>query len=435
MEIVHPAVAGIDVHKKQVTVTVLIPGRSPGEPTVMIKVFRTFWRPLQQLAAWLIALGVTDAAMEATGVYWWPVYHALAQAGIEVCVCNAAHMHNLPGRKTDVRDSQWIADLHRHGLLRPSFIPSQAVAGLRQRTRYRKTLIQARTAEGQRLGKVLEDAGIKIDAVASQLLGVSGRAMIEALIAGERDSAVLAGLARGRLRRKLDELQAACDGRFTDAHAQMCRLHLDAHDRLTEQITGLDALVAAAAEPFAHLITRLVTIPGIGLRTAQVIIAETGGDMARFPTPGQLAAWAGLAPGNRESAGKHRKTGTRKGNKHLKAALTEAAWTTARTRTRPGARLRRLIHRFGKGNEKRAAIAVAHTLLMIVWAVLAHEQNYREDGEDFYDKRARRNRTQLAARHQQALQRLGYQVILQPLDEELGSDAAPAEPPPTATTA
>jgi transposase len=433
MEIIHPAVAGIDVHKKQVTVSVLTPAATPAGYTATVKVFRTFWRPLQQLAAWLIALGVTDAAMEATGVYWWPVYHALAQTGaIDVCVCNAAHMRNLPGRKTDVRDSRWIAELHRFGLLRPSFIPTAAVADLRQRTRYRKTLIEARTAEGQRLAKVLEDAGIKIDSVASQLLGASGRAMITALIAGERDPVVLAGLAKGLLRRKLDELQAACDGRFTAAHAQMCRLHLSAHDRLTEQITHLDELVDPAAEPFAQLIARLQTIPGIGRRTAQVIIAETGGDMTRFPTPGQLAAWAGLAPGNRESAGKHRKTGTRKGNTHLKAALTEAAWTTARTRTRPGARLRRLIHRFGRGNEKRAAIAVAHTLLRIVWVVLARDQDYREDGADFYDQRARRNREHLAARHQQALRRLGYDVALQPLDSDAPTpDDEPAQPPPT----
>jgi transposase len=225
----------------------------------------------------------------------------------------------------------------------------------------------------------------------------------------------------------------ACDGRFTDAHAQMCRLHLATYDRLSEQITTLDALVAQATEPFTPQLARLQTIPGIGLRTAQVIIAETGGDMARFPTPGQLAAWAGLAPGNRESAGRRHKTATRKGNTHLKAALTEAAWATARTRTRPGARMRRLMHRFGRGNEQRAAIAVAHTLLRIVWTVLAHDQNYREDGEDFYDRRARHARDHLAARHQQALQRLGYRVTIEHIEPE-GNDAETTQPPPTAST-
>ena len=269
---------------------------------------------------------MTDAAMESTGVYWWPVYHALAQAGpIEVCVCNAAHMRNVPGRKTDIKDCQWIAELHEHGLLRPSFIPGQQVAALRARTRYRKKLIEHRASEGQRLSKVLEDAGIKIDSVASELLGVSGRDMVEALIAGERDPFRLAGLARGRLRAKLDDLEMACDGRFTAGHAQLCRIHLDAYDLLTTQIATLDQLVATAAEPFEAVIARLVTIPGIGPRIAQVIVAETGGDMARFASSARLAAWAGLAPGDNESAGKRKKAAARKGNPHLRAAMVEAS--------------------------------------------------------------------------------------------------------------
>lgn len=427
MEIVHPRVAGLDVHKKQVTVAVLLPGAAPGERTVQVKQFRTFWRALQKMAAWLVQMGVTDAAMESTGVYWWPVYHALAQTGkIEVCVCNAAHMRNVPGRKTDVRDSQWIAELHQHGLLRPSFIPTQATAALRARTRYRKKLIESRTAEGQRLAKVLEDAGVKIDSVASKLLGVSGRQMIEALIAGERDPYVLANLAKGVLRRKHDELEMACDGRFTDEHAQMCRRHLDAYDWFTAQIAGLDQLVTVAAEPFGTVIARLMTIPGIGVRAAQVIVAETGGDMSRFATAAHLAAWAGLAPGNRESAGKRMRTGTRKGNTHLAAVMVEAAWATSRTRTRPGARMRRLLHRFGKGNERRAAVAVAHTLLCIAWAVMAHDREYVDAGADYYDQRARRNREHLAKRYQQALTRLGYQVTIEP------ADPSPPSTPPQA---
>ena len=414
MEVVHPQVAGIDVHKKVIWVAVRLPGQGPGQRALTVRRFKTFWRSLQKMAAWLSELGVTDAAMESTGVYWWPVYHALAGAGIEVCVCNAAHMRNVPGRKTDLADCQWIAELHEHGLLRASFNPTGAVAELRARTRYRKKLIEQRTSEGQRLAKVLEDAGIKIDSVASRLLGKSGREMIEALIAGERSPERLADLAKGVLRRKTDVLQMACDGRFTDSHAQMCRLHLDAYDHLTATIAELDALVAEAAAPFAAVIARLITIPGIGQRTAEVIVAETGGDMARFASSARLAAWAGLAPGDNESAGKRRHAAARQGNRHLRAAMTEAAWATARTRTRPGARFRRLARRFGKDHEKKAATAVARTLICIAWAVMAHGQDYADAGEDYYDQRDQRNREHLIRHHQQALARLGCQVTLVP---------------------
>jgi transposase len=414
MDIVHPRVAGIDVHKKVIWVAVRLPGDRPGGRTVTVRRFATFWRQLQKMAAWLAELGVSHVAMESTGVYWWPVYHALAGERIEVCVCNAAHMRNVPGRKTDLRDCQWIAELHEYGLLRPSFIPAAEVAALRQRTRYRKKLIEQRISEGQRLTKVLEDAGIKIDSVASDLLGVSGRAMIEALIAGERNPGVLADLAKGVLRRKIEGLQMACDGRFTASHGQMCRLHLDARDHLTARIAELDVLVAEAAAPFQPLIARLITIPGIGQRTAEVIIAETSGDMARFATPARLAAWAGLAPGDNESAGKRKHAAARQGNRHLRTALVESAWATARTRSRPGARFRRLARRFGRGNEKKAAVAVAHTLARIAWTVMKNDQDYAEAGEDYYDRLDQRNRDHIVRHHQQALARLGYQVTLTP---------------------
>lgn len=429
MDIVHPRVAGIDVHKKIIWVAVRLPGERPGERTVQVKSFRTFWRSLQKMAAWLSELGVTDAAMESTGVYWWPVYHALAQAGIAVCVCNAAHMRNVPGRKTDLKDCQWIAELHEFGLLRASFVPAAEVAALRQRTRYRKKLIEQRTSEGQRLSKVLEDAGIKIDSVASELLGKSGRAMIEALVAGERNPGVLADLAKGVLRRKTDELQMACDGRFTASHGQMCRLHLDAYDHLTSQIAALDELVAGAVAPFARVIAHLVTIPGIGQRTAQVVVAETGGDMTRFAASARLAAWAGLAPGDNESAGKRKKAAARKGNRHLGTAMTESAWATARTRSRPGARFRRLARRFGRGNEKKAAVAVAHTLLCIAWAVMKYDGDYTEAGEDYYQQRDQRNHDHLARHHQQALARLGYHVTLTPPGDP-DPPPGPDMPPP-----
>jgi transposase len=424
MEVVHPQVAGIDVHKKVIWVAVRLPGQGPGQRQLTVRRFKTFWRSLQKMAGWLAELGVTDAALESTGVYWWPVYHALAGAGIEVCVCNAAHMRNVPGRKRDITDCQWIAELHEYGLLRASFIPDAQVTALRQRTRYRKKLIEQRTSEGQRLAKALEDAGIKIDSVASRLLGKSGRAMIEALIAGERDPARLAGLALGVLRRKTDELQMACDGRFTAGHAQMCRLHLDAYDRLTAQIAELDTLVADAAAPFERLIARLITIPGVGQRTAEIIIAETGGDMTRFATAARLAAWAGLAPGDNESAGKRKKAPTRQGDRQLRTAMVEAAWATWRTATRPGARFRRLARRFGKGNEKKAAVAVAHTLLCIAWAVMRYDADYVDAGTDYYERRDQRNREHLVRYHQNALARLGVEVIVTP-----PGDGAP--PPPT----
>jgi transposase len=430
MDIVHPRVAGIDVHKKIIWVAVRLPGERPGGRTVTVRRFATFWRQLQKMAVWLAELGVTHAAMESTGVFWWPVYHALAGAGLQVCVCNAAHMRNVPGRKRDITDCQWIAELHEFGLLRASFIPAAEVAALRQRTRYRKKLIEARTSELQRLSKVLEDGGLKIDSVASSLTTASARDMIEALIAGQRDPAVLAGLARGVMRKKIPELQMACDGRFTDSHGQMCRLHLDAHDHLGAQIAELDALVARAAEPFAAVIARLVTIPGIGPRTAQVIVAETGGEMTRFATSARLAAWAGLAPGDNESAGKRKHAAARKGNQHLRTAMVESAWTVARSRTRPGARFRRLARRFGRGNEKKAAVAAAHTLICIAWVIMARDQDYAEAGEHYYEQRDQRNREHLIRHHQQALARLGYQVTLTGPGD--GSPPPGTDTPPTA---
>jgi transposase len=409
VDIVHPRVAGIDVHKKVIWVAVRLPGAEPGERKVTVKSFKTFWRSLLKMAAWLTELGVTDAAMESTGVYWWPVYHALAQAGpIEVCVCNAAHMRNVPGRKTDIKDCQWIAELHEYGLLRPSFIPGQQVAALRARTRYRKKLTGHRASEGQRLPEVLEDAGIKIDSVASELLGVSGRDMVEALIAGERDPFRLAGLARGRLRAKPGQLEMACDGRFTAGHAQLCRIHLDAYDLLTTQIATPGQLVAKAAEPSGPVIARLMTIPGIGQRIAQVIVAETGGDMARFTSSARLAAWAGLAPGDNESAGKRMKAAARKGNPHLRAAMAGGAWAVSRTASRPGARFRRLTYRFGRLNIKKAAVAVA--------------------GSDYYDQRDQRNHEHLVRHHQQALTRLGYQITLTPPGDGSPPPSSPQQP-------
>ena len=301
-------------------------------------------------------------------------------APLEVLLVNARHVKNVPGRKSDALDAAWLAELTECGLLRGSFIPPPQIAAIRELTRYRKKLIEQRTSELQRLAKVLEDSGIKIDSVASALTTLSARDMIEALIAGERDPAVLADLARGRMRTKIPDLRLACAGRFGDQHALMCTLHLEHIDHLTDMIARLDTRIDEASLPFVQQTNLLATIPGIGERAAQVIISEIGVDMARFPTAAHLASWAGLCPGNNESAGKHRSGRTRKGNTELCAVLTECAWAAGRTSTYVGAQFRRFHRRFGKKGGRKAAIATAHTLIVIVWHVLAETTAYRDLG-------------------------------------------------------
>ncbi|MFE9695052.1 IS110 family transposase [Micromonospora sp. NPDC005806] len=305
-----------------------------GQRRQQVRKYPTFYAALREMTVWLVAEQVTHVAMEATGVYWRPVFHALAEAdGLEILLCNAHHVKNVPGRKTDASDAVWLAELCEVGLPRGSFIPPADIAAIRELTRYRKKLIEERTRETQRLHKVLEDGGIKLDSVASDATGVSGRAMIEALIAGERDPAVLADLAREVLRKKIPDLTLALAGRFADHHALLCRLHLTHIDHLNDMIGKLDARIEEAITPFAARRDRLKTIPGVGDRAAQTIISEIDVDMTRFPTPAHLASWAGLCPGNHESAGKRRKGTTRHGNPHLATVLVEAAWATSRTRT------------------------------------------------------------------------------------------------------
>ena len=373
MEIVYDRVAGIDVGKKIIAVAVRTPGQEPGKRHQQIRKFNTFYQTLTAMVAWLVGEGVTHVSMEATGVYWKPVFHALcaAERPLEVLLVNARHVKNVPGRKSDALDAAWLAELTECGLLRGSFIPPPQVSAIRELTRYRKKLIEARTSELQRLGKVLEDAGIKIDSVASTLTTRSARDMVEALINGQRDPAVLADLARGVMRHKIDDLRLACEGRFSEQHALMCTLHLEHIDHLADMIARLDTRIDEATLPFARQIELLTTIPGIGERAAQVIISEIGVDMSRFPTDAQLASWAGLCPGNNESAGKHRSGRTRKGNIELCTVLTESAWAAGRTRTYVGAQFRRFHRRFGKKGGQKAATATAHTLIVIIWHVLA----------------------------------------------------------------
>jgi len=379
MEIVYERVAGIDVHKKQITVTVRTPGQRPGKRRQQVRRYATFYAALREMTAWLVSEGVTHVAMESTGVYWMPVFHALAEPGSpEIVLCNAQHVKNVPGRKTDVKDSQWLAQLMEVGLLRGSFIPPAQIAAIRQLCRYRRTL---RTREGQRPRKMLEDGGIKLDSVASDVLGVSSRSMIRALIDGERDPAVLADLAQRTLRRKIPDLTLALAGRFGAHHGVLCELHLDHIDHLDAMIGRLDARIAQATAPFADACQRLMSIPGVGEHAARAIIGEIGTDMSRFPTAAHLASWAGLCPGNHESAGKQ---------------------------------LRRLKRRMGKKSGPKAAVAVAHTILTIAWHLLAHGGTYTDLGADYYTRREEDPET-LAAKLKRKIESLGYTVELSPV--------------------
>ena len=410
MEIVYERVAAIDVGKREVAVTVRTPGQPRGPRTQQTRKFRTYFQVLRQMVDWLVDQGVTHVAMEATGVYWKPVFHALCEADtLEVVLVNARHVKNVPGRKTDVKDSEWLAQLLECGLLRGSFIPPKDIAAIRELTRYRKKTIQARTRELQRLSKVLEDAGIKIDSVASSITTLSARDMIEALIAGERDARVLANLARGMMRNKIPDLTMACSGRFADHHAVLARLHLDHIDHLTRMIDGLDERIEQVMAPFAPQLALLRTIPGIGDRAAQILISEIGVDMSRFPTAAHLASWAGLCPGNNESAG--RKSGrTRKGNAEVRDVLTECAWSAGKTGSYIGAQFHRFHRRFGKNGGGKAAVAVAHTLIVIVWHVLHDQTEYRELGHDHFTRRDNPEATTRRLIHD--LEALGYRVQL-----------------------
>jgi len=411
VEIVYGRVAAIDVGKKEVAVTVRVPGEVPGARRQQTRKFKTFYQVLAQMVGWLVEQGVTHVAMEATGVYWKPVFHALCEVDtLEVVLVNARHVKNVPGRKTDVKDSEWLAQLLECGLLRGSFIPPRDIAAIRELTRYRKKTIQARTRELQRLSKVLEDAGIKIDSVASSITTLSARDMVEALISGERDPRVLADLARGRMRSKIPDLTLACAGRFGAHHGLLARMHLDHIDHLTFMIDGLDDRIEEVMGPFAEQLRLLRTIPGIGDRAAQVLISEIGVEMSRFPTAAHLASWAGLCPGNNESAGRHKSGRTRKGNAEVRDILTECAWSAGKTGTYIGAQFHRLHRRFGKKGGGKAAIAVAHTLIVITWHVLHDGSEYRELGHDYFTRRDNPDATKRRMIH--TLEALGYHVEL-----------------------
>jgi transposase len=398
--------AGLDVHKKTVAVCVRVPGRG-GQREQHVRTFGTTAAELLALRDWLQAYGVTHVAMESTGVYWKPVFYVLEEA-FTCVLANAAHIAQVPGRKTDVKDCVWIAQLLEHGLIRASFVPPPPIRELRDLTRYRKALIQDRTRAANRLHKVLEDAGIKLASVATDVLGVSGRAMLTALVEGTTDPGVLAELARGTLRRKLPALRQALAGRFRAHHGFLVAQLLGQLDYLDEAIETLTGQIEQAIAPFAPMVSRLDSIPGVGPRAAEVLLAEIGPDMHPFPTAAHLASWAGLCPGNHQSAGKHRSGRPRPGNRWLRITLLEAALAASRTNTALGARYRRV--RAHRGHHK-AVIAVAHAMLVIAYHLLARGTTYHELGSDYFD---RRHADRVRRRALQTLERQGYRVTLEP---------------------
>lgn len=409
MDVIIDRVCGVDIGKAVLAATIRAPaegsGRKRREET---RKFPTFAGDLDRLAEWLTAEGVTAVAMEATSDYWRPVWWVLEQAGFELVLVNARDVHQLPGRKTDVADSAWLAQLLECGLLRASFIPPPEIRELRDLTRYRKRLVQDRTREAQRVEKVLEDTGIKLSSVASSVLTKSARAMIDALIAGERDPAVLADLAQRRMRSKIPELTLALRGRFTEHHAVLLRVHLDHIDQLDAHIATIDARIEDKTVPFERQVGHLLTMPGIADVAARTVIAEIGVDMAVFPTAGHLASWAGLCPGNNESAGKHRSGHTTHGNPWLAETLVQAAWAATRSKDSwLRARYYRLTKRVGR---KRAILAVAHSMLVAIWWMLTEDCDYQDLGAGFYDRfnNAEAETRRLVRR----LEHLGHHVTL-----------------------
>jgi transposase len=408
MEVVYPRCCGLDVHQKSVTACLLTVAPS-GERQKELRTFGTMTDDLLALADWLVVAGCTHVAMESTGVYWKPIYNLL-EGTFELLVVNAQHIKAVPGRKSDVRDAEWIADLLQHGLLRGSYIPDRPQRELRELTRYRTALVREQARELNRLQKVLEGANVKLGAVASTMGGQSVRAMLEALVAGTTDPATLADLAQGRLRAKRATLQRALAGRV-GAHQRFLLAEQLAHlEYLEEAIDHLNEELRTRLRPFEAELARLDTVPGVARITAEVTLAELGTDMGRFPTDRHCASWSGLCPGQDESAGKRRSGKTRKGSPALRGALIQAAHAASRTKdTYLSVQYHRLSARRGK---KRAAVAVAHTILTIMYHILRTGRSYEELGGNFFDER---DRKRVARRQVARLERLGYRVTLEPV--------------------
>lgn len=412
MDVLHERCAGVDISKKDAKACVRSPSRKrrgsfTNETTTWGSTTNAVLAPRDHL----IAAEVTLVVIEATSDYWKPFYYLLAE-DLNVILVNARQVKNLPGRKTDISDAAWLAQLGAHGLVRPSFVPPQPVRELRDLTRARTQMTRERGQIVQRLEKLLEDTGIKLAAVASDLMGVSGRAMLEALIAGERDPQTLADLAKRKLRNKISELTEALTGRFRDHHAFLTRLHLDHYDQLTDAIGQLDTRIEEAMAPFRPALDLLDTIPGINQAVAEVITAETGGDMTRFASAKHLASWAGVCPGHHESAGRTKNTKVRPGNPYLKGALGLAAFGAVRTNnTYLQARYKRLTAHRGP---LRALVAVEHSITTAIWHMLTDHVPYHELGGTYFAQRDPERATRRAIT---ALNQLGYTVTLNPIED------------------
>jgi transposase len=407
MQIVYERCAGLDVHKKSVMACLITPAAN-GQRRKERQTFSTMTADLVRLREWLTEQQCSQVAMESTGVFWRPIFNIL-EGHVEVMVVNAQHIKAVPGRKTDIKDAEWIADLLQHGLLRPSFIPPSWQRIVRELTRSRTSLSEERSRVIARLQKGLEDANIKLAAVASDVMGKSAQEMLHALIAGELTPEAMAQFARGRMRSKQELLVQALTGHLQAHHRFLLAEHLKHLAELQDGIARLSAEIAERLHPYEKLLAQLETIPGIKRRLAEVILAEIGTDMRRFPSAQHLASWAGMCPGNHESGGKHLSGKTRKGSQWLRTALVEAAHAASHCKdSYLSAQYHRLVFRRGK---KRAAVALAHTLLIIVYHVLAHEEDYQELGGTYFDELDRDKKEKSLVRQ---LERLGFEVALTP---------------------
>lgn len=406
MDLMYARCAGLDVHKATVVGCVRRPGPQPDARHAETTTFATTLRGLAALAAWLTAHGVTHVAMESTGVYWRPVF-AVLEGTVEVLLVNARHVKMLPGRKTDVRDCEWLAQLLECGLLRGSFIPPAAVRDLRDLTRLRKTLIRERGHHVNRIAKTLELANIKLGTVVTDIMGKTGRAILQALRAGVEDPAQLAAYAQGSIRTKQTALREAVEGRLTPHYAFLLQQHLALIDTLDAHMATLDTRIDVAMVPFAETAALVQTMPGVAARAAPAILAETGMDMRPFPTAAHFASWARLCPGNHESAGKRRPTTTGKGATWLRATLQETAWAAVHTKK---SYYRALYYRLkARGGPKKAIVAVQHAMLVALWHMLTRRVPHQDLGADYF---AQRNTERTLRHHVRRLEQLGYQVLL-----------------------